>query len=339
MPVAPYLSRMYGTGDTFQAVRVAYFSGTEDAFASTKVHPSNDKPPRIGVTAVECSVEGNFYSHLPKSTELYGPLVVGTNKGGSVGEMLRQLLHFDVDDEGNKRKELMSVTTNAEDPQGLAVCGHTYTPSGLQFTVEPEQIVVDVKMKTKEDIPSKQEHLSHMPRQNNRDMEIRTSKIANFFPGGKRDSVGSIMVRVPAEEMVRLEEDDDDDDDADTGTESKSAKTQIAGLEIRDWARSSKKAALIYFPGYNCPLKWATEALGQVSSTSKPDINYVCWCIDMRFPSYISVGCIYLLLPHFVSVYGHDKSIHARLPDCLCVAVFSTIQPPRRIRRCCYGAQ
>jgi len=40
-PVAPFVSRRYGTGDAFRAVNIAYFMATDDDLSSNKLVPSN----------------------------------------------------------------------------------------------------------------------------------------------------------------------------------------------------------------------------------------------------------------------------------------------------------
>ena len=268
-PVAPFVSRMYGTGDSFEAVRIGFFSGTDDTFATPKVWPTNELPPRVGVASVECSVEGNFYGHLPSATEIFGPTVVGEGEDeSSVEEMLRQLVCLDRHKDGT-RKELTNIGISADDPKGLQIRGHSYATTGSTYSREPDQIVIDVKRAdskagTKDD---QKAEMNFMPAFHDTGDIRRPSIFDNFFPflpdTGAR---GSVMVRIPeGEELSSLLEESDSGEEVADG---ECTKPRIAGLEIRDWKRTNMKAALVFFPGYNCPLQWASETLGQFCAMS-----------------------------------------------------------------------
>ena len=72
-PVGPFTARLYGgVGSMFQSLRIAFFMGNDDTFTENQAIPTNVLPPRCGVAAVECSVAGDFYSHLPKATLVEG---------------------------------------------------------------------------------------------------------------------------------------------------------------------------------------------------------------------------------------------------------------------------
>ena len=137
-PSSPFKSRQYGgKGNTFVGVRLVYFMATDDNFESTKFYPSNENPPRVGVASVECSVAGDFMSHLP-SAELVGEMTVEGVENVSVGSCCLALDQFDgrVDD----AKSLKVTSTS----RGVSVEGHLFDITGMPFTRRVKQIIIDV---------------------------------------------------------------------------------------------------------------------------------------------------------------------------------------------------
>ncbi|EJK68914.1 hypothetical protein THAOC_09878 [Thalassiosira oceanica] len=137
-PSSPFKSRQYGgKGNTFVGVRLVYFMATDDSFESTKFYPTNENPPRVGVASVECSVAGDFMSHLP-AAELVGEMTVEGENQVSVGSCCLALDQFSrrVDD----AKSLKITSTS----RGVSVEGHLFDVTGMPFTRRVQQIIVDV---------------------------------------------------------------------------------------------------------------------------------------------------------------------------------------------------
>ena len=222
------------------------------------------------MASVECSVEGNFYGHLPSATEIFGPTVVGDKEGeSSVEEMLRQLVCLDLH---GTQKDLTNIGISADDPKGLQIRGHAYAPTGDAYSREPDQVVIDVKRAEPgkgAEGDGRKTKMNFMPAFHSSGDLRRPSIFNNFLPmsswtGGR----GSVMIRIPEGEELSALLEEDSDADGEEAAEGENAKPRITGLEIRDWNRTNKKAALIFFPGYNCPLQWASETLGQFCAMS-----------------------------------------------------------------------
>ena len=140
VPVAPFISRQYGTGDAFRCVPIAYWAATDDSFAANKLVPSNEKPPRYGVASVECSVQGAFLRNLPSATEFFGPKqVVDGQEGSCLAECFSIIPSFHTEQE-----QRTSVEVRTSDPRGVEVVGHVYKPTGLSLSKEPTRIVINV---------------------------------------------------------------------------------------------------------------------------------------------------------------------------------------------------
>ena len=74
-PVGPFRSREFGSGFAFQNIRIGFVTCSDDRFESSSFFPSQTLPSRIGVAAIECSVSGGFFSHLPSSTNLLSSIM------------------------------------------------------------------------------------------------------------------------------------------------------------------------------------------------------------------------------------------------------------------------
>lgn len=138
-PVAPFSSRQYGgKGNTFAAVRLAYFKANDDPFESNNLVPTNDEPPVCGIASVECSVAGHFMTHLPDASLLGEARVEGED--GTIGACCS-----DID---------RCANTNSEDPitslristdsRGVQIGGHNYVPTGMPFTKRAKEIIIGV---------------------------------------------------------------------------------------------------------------------------------------------------------------------------------------------------
>ena len=140
MPVAPFVSRQYGTGDAFRCVPIAYFAATDDSFSENKLVPTNIQPARCGVASVECSVQGAFLKNLPNATELYGPNnVVDGQEGECLAECFSHMPSI------HTERAYTSLEIRTSDPRGIEVLGHVYKPTGLPLATEPTQIVINIE--------------------------------------------------------------------------------------------------------------------------------------------------------------------------------------------------
>ncbi|KAG0195854.1 hypothetical protein BGX28_000523 [Mortierella sp. GBA30] len=66
VPIGPYKSQEYGTGNAFSSIRIGFCKNSVDKDDSTAFSAARD--PRglsYGAAAVECSVSGKFFHHLP----------------------------------------------------------------------------------------------------------------------------------------------------------------------------------------------------------------------------------------------------------------------------------
>jgi len=261
-PVAPFVSRQYGTGDAFRGVTIAYFAATDDSFAANKLVPTNENPPRCGVASVECSVQGAFLKNLPEATELFGPkTVMDGHEGGCLAECFSHMPSFHT-----QQGQRTYVEVKASDPRGVEVLGHVYEPTGLPLSKEPSQIVIHVKRDDNSDVssssnrdenfmpfssftPKEHEHVlvleSNADGANGED-EVKVD-IADLEEDGKAVEMNSIDVQVRAS----------------------AARKAFARLEVQDWVCTPHKDALVYFPGFNSPLKQSLETLGQFMAMTR----------------------------------------------------------------------
>lgn len=195
---------------------------------------------------------------------------MGDKEGeSSVEEMLRQLVCLDLH---GTQKDLTNIGISADDPKGLQIRGHAYAPTGDAYSREPDQVVIDVKRAEPgkgAEGDDRKTKMNFMPAFHSSGDLRRPSIFNNFLPmssgtGGR----GSVMIRIPEGEELSALLEEDSDANGEEAAEGENAKPRITGLEIRDWNRTNKKAALIFFPGYNCPLQWASETLGQFCAMS-----------------------------------------------------------------------
>jgi len=291
IPVAPFASRQFGTGDAFKAVRVGYVMASDDEYTTTKFWPSNDKPPRIGLTSVECSISGSFYNELPLATHLAGPNWLDEGRN-SVGNLCSQLTH--IDDEEERGHQLIQI--KASDPRGVQVRGHVYASTGESFNAGLNQVIIHVDKDEQEPL--------HRPR-------LTPGRSLNFMPRASRQSFRP-------ERIILCDESDSGEDETDernfelatveeelshrdmslrespvrpqtpplacrSVTSASSFNFELmsgifqpfkmtnASLRVEDWTPAEHKDALIFFPGYKVPLKQSLEALGQFIAMTRLD--------------------------------------------------------------------
>lgn len=265
-PVAPYVSRQYGTGDTFCAVPIAYFMASDDEFDSSDVYPSDKKDPRCGVASVECSIQGAFYNNLPDASKLYGPFIFGNGENQStMAECIRRLapLKATIDDQNR-------VTVISSDPRGVQVHGHIHEQSGLPFYQDTNDIVINLERKP--NIYDNAEMFGTKIIHSNRNGSIR-----NSLPFASSGVFHNEFIHVLIEDE---EKDDDPTIERNISLEEKLlpqtdpySHYQPLSLRVQNWKKDTHKAALVYFPGFASPLKKSLESLGQFMALTKLSQN------------------------------------------------------------------
>ncbi|KAI1318050.1 hypothetical protein EDD11_007284 [Mortierella claussenii] len=66
IPIGPFKSQEYGTGNAFSSIRIGFCKNSTDVDTSTAFKAARDpKGLSYGAAAVECSVSGKFFHHLP----------------------------------------------------------------------------------------------------------------------------------------------------------------------------------------------------------------------------------------------------------------------------------
>lgn len=271
LPMAPFISRQYGTGDAFRAVPIAYFKATDDTFASNKLVPSNENPAAYGVASVECSVQGAFLKNLPSATQLFEKTVVD----GREGECLAECFGY-MTSPHTEQVQRTNVEIKTNDPRGVEVPGYVYEPTGQSISAEPTQIVVDIHRDEAFD--------AAQPSSAKATTDDNFMPFSSFAPKEQEH----VLVLEDEEKEGDAEADDADGEQevnvkfVDIEKESADKKKTVnvrfkrndstatfARLEVQNWIRTPHKEALVYFPGFNSPLKQSLESLGQFMAMTK----------------------------------------------------------------------
>eukprot|EP00512_Aurantiochytrium_limacinum_P009237 CAMPEP_0171540126 /NCGR_PEP_ID=MMETSP0960-20121227/1009_1 /TAXON_ID=87120 /ORGANISM="Aurantiochytrium limacinum, Strain ATCCMYA-1381" /LENGTH=1177 /DNA_ID=CAMNT_0012087263 /DNA_START=478 /DNA_END=4011 /DNA_ORIENTATION=+ len=169
-PVGPFRSREFGSGYAFDTLVIGFVCATDDEFGSFKLFPTNKRPPRCGVASVECSISGEFFSHLPASRVLFGPFELdsksptnndsmdpleaarssrqsvwleespetGLRVSATVGDCLQRLKFL------SSAHPVTSVLITTNQSRGVSVAGHTFADTGDTSATRVRQLVVDV---------------------------------------------------------------------------------------------------------------------------------------------------------------------------------------------------
>ncbi|KAG0249434.1 hypothetical protein BG011_009317 [Mortierella polycephala] len=76
VPIGPFKSQEYGTGNAFSSIRIGFCKNSTDRNNSTTFGAARD-PNGIsyGAAAVECSVSGKFFHHLPHARIIGAPVL------------------------------------------------------------------------------------------------------------------------------------------------------------------------------------------------------------------------------------------------------------------------
>mmetsp|Transcript_42878 Transcript_42878/g.103604 ORF Transcript_42878/g.103604 Transcript_42878/m.103604 type:complete len:914 (+) Transcript_42878:183-2924(+) len=168
VPIAPFVSRQYQSGDMMKCVRVAYVSGSDDDFDATQFWPSNStKGIRCGIAMTECCVSGKFYNNLPHAQNLsgYRPFDL---KSLSMEHLLSEVAP-PVGDSGNEDTEgiqrPLMITSSVDGTTaagrgkgddvvqiisspshgGVTVTGHVHVGTGKTYDSSVNEIVIQVE--------------------------------------------------------------------------------------------------------------------------------------------------------------------------------------------------
>ena len=272
-PVAPYISRQYGTGDTFCAVPIAYFIASDDEFEKCHLNPTTDLDPRCGVASVECNIQGAFYNNLPEASKLFGPFTLANpnpneknnqyddnqhQHHSSLAQCLKRLSHLDEAMEEQDK----TLTIVSGDPRGVQIEGHIYEPTGLPFSQDADNIVINIERERSfhEDELYLLEKIKKSAYDSNR-------KANNFLPLASESFFENELLHV----LIEEDEKHDDFNLSITDSERRSIINDIMTptykppiLSVENWVKDVHKTVLVYFPGFASPLKKSLESLGQL---------------------------------------------------------------------------
>ena len=244
MPVAPFSSRIYGTGDAFRAVLVPFLKASDDRFESTKLWPTNKLRVECGVASVECSVAGAFYNELPEAKLFIGPSPFDMKM--SIREMYDSLLTI------HQKEKTQSLSIIADNSRGIQIEGHIHAATGRAI-----QKVEEVLVRVKKEVTDPLSH-SNLP------------VISSITEDRRLTFSGIEKFRAPTAQATTAQSSDSNYEHAKVLEGRTSTPPQIS-LEVEGWVQSEKKDVLIFFPGFNCPLKNALEGFGQLLAMTKLD--------------------------------------------------------------------
>ena len=247
-PIAPFHSRQYGgKGNTFSAVKIAYFMANDDNVDSNKFMPTNDDPPRCGLASVECSVAGDFMSHLPCTTLIGDPRVEGEGDF-TIGKLCKQLsstsnhMTSTTSLEEEDDDALTSLQIRTDDPRGVQIDGHLYESTGLPFTKRIKQIVVDVIQSDTSDAK----------------YDVLNENAVDEENGVNNPEEGDEEEGTPATTTSTL-----------LSSSDYNAGASSLRLKVHNWTSIGTKDALIFIPGFNSWLTHSLETFGQMVAMTK----------------------------------------------------------------------
>jgi len=249
-PVAPFSSRIYGTGDAFRAVLVPFLKASDDRFESTKLWPTNKLRVECGVASVECSVSGAFYNELPEARFFIGPFPFDLKM--SIREIYDSLLTI------HQKEKTQSLSIIAENSGGIQIEGHIHAATGRSIQ-QVEEVLVRVK-----------KEVSNPPRHPTLPMISSITGIEKFFIQEEENEASPDTYRAPTAQATTAQRPDSNYEHAKVVEGRISMPPQIS-LEVEGWVQSEKKDVLIFFPGFNCSLKNALEGFGQLLAMTKLD--------------------------------------------------------------------
>jgi hypothetical protein len=257
-PVAPFSSRIYGTGDAFRAVLVPYFKASDDGFHSTKLWPTNESPVECGVASVECSVSGAFYNELPEAKHFIDSHPFNPNV--SIRKMYASLRVI------QQKVDIQSLAIMADDPRGIQIEGHVYATTGRAFQQVDEILI---KVKREETRPLLCPNLPMISSVAVNERRLSFFGLEKLFIH-EVESVSLDDESAPTAQSPNDHSQDNNDELARVEGGRTSTLPQFS-LEVDGWMKSEKKDVLIFFPGFNSSLKNSLENFGQLLAMTKLD--------------------------------------------------------------------
>lgn len=278
-PVAPFVSRIYGTGDALRAVLVPFVKATDDNFESNKFWPTNEQPMECGVASVECSVSGAFYNELPHASCYIAPYPFDYKT--SIKEMYNTLAYsLGV----QKDKNMQQIAIIADDSRGIQIDGHVHATTG-RVIQQVDEIVIRIKTNDDEDcyattslIPPTLPH----PQMNDRRNsffgleklfgEVISTTTSTTPPTQQTDNIAQFATTEHNNDQVK----DNNDEEARTAATTTTAAAAAAllpqySLEVVGWTQSKKRDVLIFFGGFNSHMKNSIQGFGQLLAMTKLD--------------------------------------------------------------------
>ena len=221
-----------------------FLKASDDRFESTKLWPTNKLQVECGVASVECSVSGAFYNELPEAKIFIGPFPFDLKM--SIREMYDSLLTI------HQKEKTQSLSIIADNSRGIQIEGHIHAATGRAIQ-KVEEVLVRVKKEVTDP-------LSHS----------NTPVISSITEDRRLTFTGIEKFRAPTAQATTAQSPDSNYEHAKVVEGRTSTPPQIS-LEVEGWVQSEKKDVLIFFPGFNCPLKNALEGFGQLLAMTKLD--------------------------------------------------------------------
>ncbi|KAL3906635.1 MAG: hypothetical protein SGILL_009190 [Bacillariaceae sp.] len=246
IPIAPFLSRVYGNGDAFRSVRLGYIKASDDDFESTKWWPTDQMPMKVGMASCECSVSGSFYNDMPNAQNIFEPY--SYDPATSIQELLDNLPLLK-----EEERVIQHLEIRSDDPRGVQVKNHVCVSTGMPFQ-NVDEVKVEVKI-------GERRH-------------SRESKIREFMPISPDFGTGRIMIREEGSTVVENEDEKQKEDDEKVAMDLEAGKTEVnqeLTLRVEGWAPVMQKDVLVFVPGFNCSLKNALNNFGQLIAMTKLD--------------------------------------------------------------------
>ncbi|KAL3815281.1 hypothetical protein ACHAXA_010092 [Cyclostephanos tholiformis] len=259
VPVAPFSSRIYGTGDAFRAVLVPFFKASDDSFESTKLWPTNENPVECGVASVECSVSGAFYNELPEAKYFIDPHPFDLTT--SIQKMYDSLLVI------QQKVDMQYLAIMADDPRGIQIEGHVHAATGRAFHQVDE---ISVRVKKEETKPLIRPNLPMISSVAVNQRRVSFFGLEKLFIHDDECEVSPDDESAPTAQAPTDHSQDYNNKLAEAEEGRTSTPPQFS-LEVDGWVKSEKKDALIFFPGFNSSLKKSLENFGQLLAMTKLD--------------------------------------------------------------------
>ena len=164
----------------------------------------------------------------------------------SIREMYDSLLTI------HQKEKTQSLSIIADNSRGIQIEGHIHAATGRAI-----QKVEEVLVRVKKEVTDPLSH-SNLP------------VISSITEDRRLTFTGIEKFRAPTAQATTAQSSDSNYEHAKVLEGRTSTPPQIS-LEVEGWVQSEKKDVLIFFPGFNCPLKNALEGFGQLLAMTKLD--------------------------------------------------------------------